>query len=111
MENNKNILVLTTLSCAILGFIVPLIVWFLNKDNTEFVGKKYLTDLLNFELTLFIIGLILTVINVVPLLGQLISGLGCLIVMIANIIIVIMATIKLTKDEEYKFPMAMELIK
>lgn len=111
MENNKNTLVLTTLSCLILGFIVPLIVWILNKDNPEYAGKKFLTDLLNFELTLFIAGVVLTLVNVIPLLGQIVFVLGSTIVWLANIVLIIVATIKVTKNEEYKFPFALELIK
>lgn len=111
MENNKNTLVLTTLSCLLLGFIVPLIVWILNKDNTEFVGKKFLTDLLNFELTLFLAGIVLTVINVIPLLGQIVFVLGSVIVWIANIVVIFMAISKLVKNVEYKFPFALELLK
>ncbi len=111
MENNKNTLVLTTLSCLILGFIVPLIVWILNKDNTEYAGKKFLTDLLNFELTLFIAGVVLTLVNVIPLLGQIVFVLGSTIVWLANIVLIIVATIKVTKNEEYKFPFSLELIK
>lgn len=111
MENNKNNLVLTTLSCLILGFIVPLIVWILNKDNAEFAGKRFLTDLLNFELTLFIVGIVLTLINIIPFLGQIVFVLGSTIVWIANIVVIIVATIKITKNEEYKFPFTLELLK
>ena len=111
MEKDKNLLLLTTLSCLILGFIVPLIMWILNKDNADFGGKKYLTNLLNFELTLFIACIVLTLLNVIPLLGQIVFGLGSFIIWIANIVLIIVATIKLTKNEEYKFPFTLELIK
>ena len=111
MEKNRNILVLTTISSAFLGFIVPLILWFVHKEYLNEIENKYLTNLLNFELTLLIIGLILTVINIVPILGQLISGLGYLIIWLINIIIIIKATIKLTKEETPKFPFVIELLK
>ena len=115
MEKNRNILVLTTLSCAFLGFIVPLVLWFVHKEYLNEIENKYLTNLLNFELTLLIlkliIGLILTIINIVPILGQIISGLGYLIIWLINIIIIIKATIKLTKEEEPQFPFILNLIK
>ena len=108
---NKNILVLTTLSSLFLGFIVPLVLWLTIKENFEENQKTYLTNLLNFELTMLIGFVILTAINVIPILGQIVCFLGGGLLWLLNIIILVIATIKLTKDEEHKFPFALELIK
>ncbi len=111
MENSKNTLVLTTVSCIFFGFIVPLIVWLVNKDAMEEAPKKYLTHLLNFQLTLLIVGVLLGVVNIIPILGQLISFIGVPILWICNIILMIVAAIKLSNNEAYKFPLTIELIK
>lgn len=111
MENNRNILVLTTISCVFLGFIVPLILWLGYKETLNEEQKKYLTTLLNFELTLLIIGLILSVIHIIPILGTIISIIGSFAIWLTNIIIVIGATIKLTKEEIPTFPFVLELLK
>lgn len=111
MENNRNILVLTTLSCAFLGFIIPLILWFIYKENLNEEQKKYLTTLLNFELTVLLIGLLLSVINIIPILGTIISVIGSFVLFITNIVIIIGATIKLTKEETPNFPFVIELLK
>ncbi len=111
MENNKNTLVLTTISCTILGVLVPLLVWFANKDTMEEETKKYLVHLLNFQLTLLIAFVILFAVNIIPLLGQLICFIGSPILIIANIILMIVAAIKLSNNQVVKFPFVIELIK
>ena len=111
MEKDKNILVLTTVSCIFLGFVVPLIIWLVNKESMEEPAKKYLTHLLNFQLTLLIAGVILVAVNIIPILGQLISIIGSPILWLTNVILMIIAAIKLSNNEEYKFPFTLELIK
>lgn len=108
---NRNILLLTTLSCLFLGFIVPLVVWLAIKEQFTDGEKAYLTNLLNFELTLLIWWVIFSAINIVPLLGQIIFMAGSGLLWIMNIIIIIIATLKVAKNEEYKIPFAFELIK
>ena len=111
MEKNRNILVLTTLSCAFLGFIVPLILWFIYKENLNEEQNKYLTTLLNFELTILLIALLFSIIDVIPLLWAIIDLTYSWLIWLTNLIIIIGATIKLTKEEIPKFPFVIELLK
>ena len=111
MEKDKNILVLTAVSCIFLGFVVPLIIWLVNKDNMGEGAKNYLTHLLNFQLTLLIAGIILLAVNIIPILGQLISFIGCPILWLANIVLMIIVAVKLSNNEQYKLPLTIELIK
>ena len=111
MENSKNTLILTAIGSIFLGFLVPLIVWFVNKDSMQEEPKKYLTHLLNFELTLLIVGVILVAVKIIPILGGLICAIGCPILWIANIAFMIIAAVKLSNNEQYKFPFVLELIK
>lgn len=111
MEKDKNILVLTAVSCIFLGFIVPLIIWIVNKDAMSEPAKKYLTHLLNFQLTLLIAGMILVAVNIIPILGQIISIIGCPLLWLANLVLMIIVAIKLSNNEQYKLPLTIELIK
>ena len=65
---DRNILVITTISCLLFGFIGPLISWLIYKDKQNAVAKSYLTNLLNFQLTLVIVGFVLGVLNIIPIL-------------------------------------------
>lgn len=110
MENNRNILVLTTISCIFFGFIVPLIIWFVLKEKFDSVQKAYLTHLLNFELTLFIPALIFTVIKPIPLIGF-IAFIGLAILWFINLFFIIKAVIKFSNDETPQFPFVLNILK
>ena len=101
MEKSKNLLVLTTLLSLIFGFLVPLVMWFVQKDMLEGDSKLYMKNLLNFELTMFIIMLVFGFVfaPVAALLG------------FANAIFLILATISVFNNKNYKFPFLLELIK
>jgi uncharacterized protein len=106
-QEDRTIGLLTHLSGIIAGFIVPLIIWLINKDKPE---KSWLTDqskeALNFQITLlivYVIGIILSVI----LIGALIN----LIAWIACIVFSIIAGLAANKGEAYRYPFALRLIK
>ena len=106
-QEDKTLAMLTHLSGIILGFIVPLIIWLINKDKAD---KGWLNDqakeALNFQITLLIIyvaGIILSVI----LIGALIN----LVAWVACIILSIMAALKANEGVAYRYPVALRLIK
>ncbi|KAF1707576.1 DUF4870 domain-containing protein [Pseudoxanthomonas sacheonensis] len=106
-QEDRTIGLLTHLSGIIAGFIVPLIIWLINKDKPE---KSWLTDqskeALNFQITLlivYVIGIILSVI----LIGALIN----LIAWIACIVFSIIGGLAANKGEAYRYPFALRLIK
>jgi uncharacterized Tic20 family protein len=105
--DDNTLALLVHLSGILLGFVVPLIVWLVNKDNPN---KAFLNDqskeALNFQLTLlgvYIIGTILTII----LIGVLINFAAW----IACIVLSIMAGLAAQKGEYYRYPFAVRLIK
>ena len=110
MENNRNILVLTTLLCVFFGFIPPLIIWFAMKEKFDSPQKAYLNYLLNFELTLLLCAIICMIIEVIPLLGF-IGWIGISVLWLINAIYIIKAVITLSKDEKPQFPFVLDLIK
>jgi len=105
-SDDRTIALLTHLSGIVLGFIVPLIIWLINKDKPE---KSFVTDqakeALNFQITLlfvYIVGVILTII----LIGALIN----LLAWVACIIFSIVAGLAANKGEAYRYPVAIRLI-
>lgn len=106
-QEDKTLAMLTHLSGIILGFIVPLIIWLINKDRSD---KGFLNDhakeALNFQITLlivYVVGIILSVI----LIGALIN----LIAWVVCIILSIMAALKANEGAAYRYPFALRLIK
>lgn len=97
---------LTHLSGIILSFIVPLVIWLINKDKPD---KGFLNDqakeALNFQITIAIAFLISSVLTVI-LIGLLLMPL----VWIANLIFCILAGVKANEGVSYRYPFALRLI-
>ncbi len=106
-NDDRTVALLVHLSGIVLGFIVPLIVWLINKDKTD---KAFLNDqskeALNFQITLllvYVVGVILSVI----LIGALIN----FVAWICCVIFSIIAGLAAQKGEAYRYPFALRLIK
>ncbi len=102
-QDSKNLALL----CHLLGIFTvilgPLVIWLLNKDKDEYLDKQG-KESLNFQLTVLIIcgGLsILTVIGM-PII---------MIVLLANTIFRILATVAASKGEDYKYPFSFKILK
>lgn len=99
--NPKGALMVCTLLSIVAGLVPSLIYWVLAKNKLEGDLKTYLVNLLNFELTVFIL-LIVCGVVFAPLTG---------LISLINLICLIIATLKLSKEQIYKFPMTIQLIK
>ena len=104
--DDRNFAMLTHLSGILFGFVVPLVMWLVNKDKPE---RAFLTDqakeALNFQITLligYIIGMVLAVI----LIGVLVS----MLVWIACLVLSIMAALKAKDGIAYRYPFTLRLI-
>ncbi len=87
------------------GFLGPLVIWLIKKDEMPFVeveGK----EALNFQITILIAYVISMVLTVVLIGFILIPA-----VLIINLVMCILAGIKVQKGEHYKYPFALRLIK
>ena len=106
-QEDRTLALITHLSGIVLGFIVPLVIWLVNKDKPD---KGFLNDqakeALNFQITLLIVYVIGTVLTVI-LIGVLIN----LAAWIACIILSIMAALKANEGVAYRYPFALRLIK
>lgn len=106
-QEDRTIALLTHLSGIIAGFIVPLIIWLINKDKAE---KSWLNDqskeALNFQITIAIAYVACIVLSVIV-----IGGLLMPVVWIVNLIFCILAGVKANSGEAYRYPFALRLIK
>lgn len=108
---DRNLAMLTHLSGIILGFIVPLIVWLVNKDNA---AKSYLTteakEALNFQLTI-LIGYVICWFLTMTIILAVIGGPLWLILWVVNLVFCILAAMAVNSKGSYRYPFALRLIK
>jgi uncharacterized Tic20 family protein len=106
-QEDRTLAMLTHLSGIILGFIVPLVIWLVNKDKPD---KGWLNDqakeALNFQITIAIAYVICMVLAVI-----IIGGLLAPVVWIINVIFCIIAGLKANEGAAYRYPFALRLIK
>ena len=106
-QEDRTIALLTHLSGILFGFIVPLIIWLVNKDKSD---KGWLNDqakeALNFQITLLIVYVVGTILTVI-LIGALIN----LVAWLTCIVLSIMAALKVNEGVAYRYPFALRLIK
>jgi len=107
--------------CYILGIVTwiigPLIIWLLKKDSSKFVDDQG-KEVINWGITVAIIGVALSVIHMVlghvPFLGLLVVLLVLLVrlaLFVAVVILNIMGALAANKGVAYRFPFAIRLIK
>ena len=106
-SEDRTLAMLTHLSGIILGFIVPLIIWLVNKDKAD---KAFLNDqakeALNFQITMligYIAGMVLTIILIGPLISM--------ATWVVSLIFSILAGVKANEGVAYRYPFAVRLIK
>ena len=91
---------------GLIGFIIgPLIIWLMKKDQSAFVdacGKESL----NFQITLIVAGIVSSLLTLV-LIGFLLVP----VVFIGGIVLTIIAGIKASNGEVYRYPVCIRLIK
>lgn len=87
------------------NIIAPLVIWLIKKDEFPFVDENG-KESLNFQISMTIYGI------VAGLLCFIFIGFVLLpIVLVADIVLVIMATVKTNKGEGYRYPFTIRLIK
>lgn len=102
--NDKNIAVLTHLGGIFFGFIPALIVWLLKKDDNPFVGGQA-REALNFQLTV-LIGYMVAWVLAFLLVGFMLLPL----IYVGNLVLCILAAVKVSQGEDYRYPLTLRLI-
>jgi uncharacterized Tic20 family protein len=104
--DDKNLAMLTHLSGFILSIIVPLVVWLMHKDRPE---KAYLVseakEALNFQITV-LIGYVVCWILTIIVIGAFLNW----VLWIANIVLCIIAAVKVSSTGTYRYPFALRLV-
>jgi uncharacterized Tic20 family protein len=105
-SDDRNLAMLSHLSGFIFSVIVPLIVWLMHKDRAD---KAYLVqeakEALNFQITV-LIGYVICGVLAVILIGALLAWL----LWLANLILCIVAAVKVSSDGSYRYPFALRLV-
>jgi uncharacterized Tic20 family protein len=92
-------------------FLGPLIIWLVKKETMPFVNDQA-KEALNFNITIAIIFVILTILSVATLgIGFFIALPLMFIIGIAALVFIIMAAIKANEGKAYRYPFALRLIK
>ena len=115
--DDNTLALLVHLSGILLGFVVPLIVWLVNKDNPN---KAFLNDqskeALNFHINVIVASIVLSIIG--GILTAVTFGLGAFVFIplmvvfgIAVAVFLIIAGLAAQKGEYYRYPFAVRLIK
>ncbi len=92
-------------------FVGPLVIWLIKKDTMPFVGDQG-KEALNFNITVAIIAVAMSLLSVVTFgIGLIIAVPVLIVVGIAWLVLTIIATIKANEGQYYRYPFAIRLIK
>lgn len=116
-QQEKTLAIVAHIGPVIAGFIAPLIVWIVVKDDqtkSEWV-RHHAREALNFQLSLLIYGVVLTIVGIVltiVTLGLFFFVLIPLFVLLAfgTLIFSIIATVKANRGEWYQYPATIRLL-
>ncbi|MDJ0787299.1 MAG: DUF4870 domain-containing protein [Myxococcota bacterium] len=89
---------------AVGHILVPLLVWLMKRDESEFVAEHALESL-NFQISMTLW------IGISVLLSFVLIGLPMLVVFgLINLVCVVLATMKASKGEHYRYPLTIRLV-
>ena len=102
--DEKTMALLAHVLTILVGFIAPLVIFFVKKDESEYV-REHAVESLNFQISVFIyaavcIPLVFVIVGI-PLL--ILIGTGALV-------LAIVATIKAAEGKDYKYPFTIRLV-
>jgi uncharacterized Tic20 family protein len=96
---------LALIAWGIGALVGPLIIWLIKKDTMPFVNDQG-KEALNFQITVFIAGLVCTALIWVLI------GIPLLVALaIADLVFIIMAAVKASEGVAYRYPINLRLIK
>jgi len=92
-------------------FLGPLVIWLIKKDTMPFVNDQG-KEALNFNITVAIAMVVLTIFSIVTLgIGLLVAVPLMVIIGIGALVLIIMAAIKAKDGVSYRYPLTIRLIK
>jgi uncharacterized Tic20 family protein len=103
-NDDKNIATITHLGGTVFSFVPALIVWFLKKDDSEFIADEA-KEALNFQITVILAQFFAWILAWI-----LIGFFFIFIIWVFNIVFCIIAAISTSKGETYRYPFCLRLI-
>jgi hypothetical protein len=103
-SDEKTMAILSHILCIVAGFIAPLIIYLVKKESPYVMAHA--KESLNFQLTM-LIGVIVSILLMILLIGFLLLWL----LGIANLVLIIIATIKASENKLYRYPFSIRFIK
>lgn len=104
-NDEKTLAILSHILCIVAGFIAPLVIYLIKKDNSAFV-TAHAKESLNFQITVILAYLVSFVLVFVLI------GIPLMIIIgLVNLILVIIATIRASEEKLYKYPFSIKFIK
>ena len=91
------------------GFLGPLIIWLIKKDESKYIDEQS-KEALNFQIAACILIICCTVFVVIPVLGCILL-LASVAVHITRIVFSIIGTVHASKGEMYRYPLTFRFIK
>lgn len=104
-EKKDNSLAMACHLLGLVGFLGPLIIWLIKKDESPAVDKNG-KESLNFQISIMIYSFAAWL-SMFILIGVLLLP----AVIVFNYVMVIIATVKVNKGEDFKYPLCIRLIK
>lgn len=95
--NEKTLTIIGTLGTIILGVFASLIAWFAGGKELQGNSKEVIRQMFNFELTIFVAGIVL---GLIPVVGQILA----LVIFVANLVFAIQSFVAANKGAEFKAP-------
>src|SRR6478735_34301 len=104
-SDERTMAILSHVLCLVVWLFAPLVIYLVKKDESSFVAY-HAKESLNFQITLFILGVIFCILIVV-LIGIFLLWLEGLVAAI----LIIIATIRAADGRLYRYPFSIRLIK
>jgi uncharacterized Tic20 family protein len=104
-QDARNIAMLCHLLGLLTNFLGPLILWLIKKDDDAFIDKQG-KEALNFQLTVLIASIVAGI-SVFLCIGAILIP----VVLVCDIVFSIIACVKSSKGEDYRYPVSIRLIK
>ncbi|OXM84448.1 DUF4870 domain-containing protein [Paenibacillus rigui] len=104
-NDEKSLALLSHLLSLIAGVFAPLIIWLLKKDESYFIAE-HAKESLNFQISIMIYSFAVTLLCFVVIGFVLIPFLAIFVV-----VVIILATVKASRGEIYRYPLTIRLVK
>lgn len=105
-KDECNMAMLMYILALLTGWLAPLIIWLVKKDQSPFINDQG-KELLNFQITVFFAAIISWLLIFLFFIGCVLMP----IVIIGSWVLTIMGAIAVSKGTAYRFPFAIRLIK